>query len=432
MRMRVFWSSFVLLFAIGHGSIHAGNWPRFRGVNGSGVASGAAAPAVLDGSHQLWEVEIPGAGHGSPVVFGEKLFLLTSVPVTDSPTGPGGPKGKGKKNKGHSFEWVALCLNRETGEMVWEKHFASRSFKGHRFNSAASSTPAVDEDQVVFAWGTPDSLTVVSLYHDGEIHWERDLGTVTGGHGFGGSPILYDGLVVLNNDQENQKGNLIALDANTGFTKWIVPRHSKRISYSVPCVYEADGKEVLVFVNWTHGFTAVDPADGSVVAEQSVFNLEKNERAISSPIVSKGIVIGTCGFTNYPRHCVAMKLEGGVWQEVWRVEKNLPHIPSVIAVGDYTFLIEDSGIGTCVETESGKELWKKRIPGVEGEVFGSPVSDGVNLFFADVSGNVHVIAASDEFQPVAMNRLGELCRTTPAIVDGTIYVRTETKLRAFR
>lgn len=421
-----------MLCGIGPGFSHAESWPRFRGLNGSGVASGQSAPTVLDESTLQWDVDIPGVGHGSPVVWGDKLFLLTSVPAVDSTTGPGGgPKGKGKK-KGHAFEWVTLCLNRETGETIWKQHFAPRSFKGHRFNSAASSTPAVDEDQVVFAWGTPDSLTVVSLSHDGEISWEQDLGTVTGGHGFGGSPILYKDLVVLNNDQENEKGNLIALDANTGETKWIVPRHSKRISYSVPCVYEVDGKEVLVFVNWTHGFTAIDPADGAVVAEKSVFNLETNERAISSPIVSKGIVIGTCGFTGYPRHCVAMKLEGGEWNEVWRVEKNLPHIPSVIAVGDYTFLIEDSGIGTCVETETGKELWKKRLPGVEGEVFGSPVSDGVNLFFADVSGNVHVIAASSEFQPIAANRLGELCRMTPAIVEGTIYVRTETKLRAYR
>lgn len=416
----------------GLGLVHADNWPRFRGINGSGVATGKAAPASLNASTQAWSRDLPGSGHGSPVIWQDRIYLLSAVEDDGSAPSVGGPKGGKVGRKGEEFQWVTLCLNRETGETIWERRFDHRAFKGHRFNSAASSTPAVDDDQVVFAWGTPDQLSVVSLSHGGDVQWKVDLGPVSGGHGFAGSPILYKDLVVLNNDQEHEKGNLLALDANTGQTRWVVPRHSKRISYSVPCVYDADGKELLVFVNWQHGFTAIDPANGAVVAEQSVFNTDKNERAISSPIVSQGIVIGTCGFTNYPRHCVAVKLEEGQWVEQWRIEKNLPHIPSVIAVGDYTFLIEDSGIGTCVDTKTGKEIWKKRIPGVEGEVFGSPVSDGVNLFFADVSGNVHVITASSEFRPISTNPLGELCRSTPAIVDGTIYVRTETKLFAFR
>ncbi|MDF1658422.1 MAG: PQQ-binding-like beta-propeller repeat protein [Verrucomicrobiales bacterium] len=403
------------------------HWPRFRGPNGSGVSIKGAVPTALEADTALWKVEVPGLGHGSPVVFGDRLFLLSAVLVeTDQNS------AKGKKKGPAPYQWLALCLDRETGETLWSKTFEQGKFKGHRFNSAATSTPSVDAERVVFAWGTADQLTVVSLSHEGELQWESDLGPVVGGHGFGGSPMLHGGLVVINNDQEKQNGNLLALNAATGEIAWKVERRSERISYSVPCLYEVDGNEYLVFTNWQHGFTAIDPADGSVVDEKSVFYLETNERAISSPIVTQGLVIGTCGFTANPKHCVAMKMIDGKWEEVWRVERSVPHIPSVIAVRDHTFLIDDSGIATCVETATGKSLWMKRIPGVEGPVMGSPVSDGTNIFFADESGNLHVLAASPEFAPIAVNRLGELCRTTPALVDGTIYVRTEKTLWAFR
>lgn len=431
--------SFAALSFLGSSAVRAGSdWPRFRGPNGSGVAEGAEVPTQLGPATQAWSVEIPGTGHGSPVLFGDRIFLLgaeageTAAPPAGAGKGKAKGKGKGKGGGAKPYRWLALCLDRKTGETLWAKRFDQRVFKGHRFNSAASSTPAVDADRVVFSWGTADQLTVVSLSHEGEIQWQEDLGPVVGGHGFGGSPILYRDLVVINNDQEKRNGSLLALDAATGEVRWTVDRRSERISYSVPCVYEADGKEWLVFTNWQHGFTAIDPVDGSVHAEKSVFYLETNERAISSPVVAKGLVIGTCGFTANPKHCVAMRLSGGEWEEVWRIERSVPHIPSVIAVGDHTYLIDDAGIGTCVETATGKEVWRERIPGVEGSVFGSPVSDGKNLFFADESGNVHVVAASPEFNPVATNRLGELCRTTPAIAGGTIYVRTETRLGAWK
>ncbi len=425
-------ASLLLVASIILCSTVSADWLRFRGPNGSGVASEASLPVKLGTENQLWSVEIPGQGHGSPVVSNGRIYLLSAVAGEEAKT-PAKGKKKAKKGKpAVPYQWVALCLDAETGETVWSKSFSQRKFKGHKFNSAASSTAAIDEDQVIFAWGPAEQLTVVSLSLNGEFQWESDLGPVVGGHGFGGSPILVGDRVILNNDQEKKNGNLLALNAKTGKVEWTVERRSERISYSVPCVYEVDGKSLLVFTNWQHGFTAIDPATGEVVADKSVFYLETNERAISSPIVTQGLVIGTCGFTANPKHCVAMKMEGGKWEEVWRIERNVPHIPSVVAVGEYAYLIDDSGIGTCVEAKTGREIWKQRLPGVEGAIFGSPVSDGENIFFADESGNVHVIAASPEFESRGMNRTGEICRTTPAIANNTIYVRTASKLSAWR
>ena len=411
------------------------DWPRLHGNNGSGVSTaGGELPVNWESSNFQWQTEIPGTGHGSPTIWGDRIFLLSAVASASEKKAA--PAGKKKKSKGKSatpYSWLALCLDKNSGKMLWKKEFPQRAFKGHKFNSAASSTPAADSDRVVFTWGTADALTMVALSHEGEELWSTDLGPVVGGHGYGGSPILYKGLVVLNNDQEKQNGNLLAVDAKTGGIKWTVERKSERISYSVPCIYPTPDGDRLIFTNWQHGFTAIDPNSGKVIADKSVFNTDTNERAISSPLMAgDDLVIGTCGFTANPKHCVAMRLNGNEWEEVWRIERNVPHIPSLVVVNEMAFLIDDSGIGTCVDALSGEEFWKERIPGVEGKIFGSPVSDGKNIFFADESGNIHVVAATKEFAHLATNALGETCKTTPAISGGTIFVRTATKLHAVK
>ncbi|MCB1203488.1 MAG: PQQ-binding-like beta-propeller repeat protein, partial [Verrucomicrobiae bacterium] len=321
--------------------------------------------------------------------------------------------------------WMPLCLDTKDGSLIWKAELSGGDFSGHRFNSPASTTPAVDGKRVVFTWGTAERLTMAAFDHAGKQLWVSDLGPVSGGHGFGASPLLLGDLVILNNDQENEKGNLLAVDANTGAVKWTVPRHSKRISYSVPCVVKRGGRDLLVFTNWQHGFTVIDPADGSVVSEKSVFNLQTNERAISSPVAWRDLVIGTCGFTANPKHCVAMRIDdAGQLSEAWRVDRNAPHIPSVLVVGDQCYLWDDAGIVTCLDAASGKELWKGRVPGVEGPCMGSPVSDGKSIFCADESGNVHAIAVGDSLRSLGKNALGDLCRSTPAFGDGALFVRT--------
>jgi outer membrane protein assembly factor BamB len=423
-------SAVSLLFSAA--AAQAENWPRFHGPNGSGVAVETKVPAVWADSNFRWRVDIPGVGHGSPVVWGEKVFVLSATGAA--------PKQKGKKKSPvaaapagakEDQRWMPLCLSTKDGSVLWKAEISGDSFSGHRFNSPASTTPAVDDKRVVFTWGTAEKLTMIAFSHAGEKLWESDLGPIKGGHGFAASPMLFGDLVILNNDQEDEMGNLLAVDANTGVVKWTVKRHSQRISYSVPCVISHGGRELLVFTNWQHGFSVIDPADGSVVAEKSVFTLDTNERAISSPVVYRDLVIGTCGFTANPKHCVAMRLTAdNELEEVWRVERNAPHIPSVVVVGDRCYLWDDAGIITCVEAATGKELWKGRLPGVEGPCMGSPVSDGERIFCADESGNIHVIAVGDELKPLAKNVLGDLCRTTPAFGDGALFVRTAGKLVA--
>jgi outer membrane protein assembly factor BamB len=429
---------FLIIFTLGlmvH-SATADNWPRFRGPNGSGVVEDVKLPAEWGDANYRWKIDLPGIGHGSPVVWGDRIFLLAASEPPARPSKKKGKKAVAKKPKSAApvkpQSWVPICVSAKDGAVLWKQEITAvdQKHKGHRFNSPASTTPAVDEKRVVFTWGTPEKLTMAAFSHEGKKLWQSDLGPISGGHGFAASPMLLGDLVILNNDQEKGGGNLLALDANTGKVKWTVERRSQRISYSVPCVFESEGRQLLAFVNWQHGFTIIDPKDGSVVAEKSVFNTETNERAISSPVVYKDLIIGTCGFTANPKHCVALRLKDGELEEVWRIERNVPHIPSLVVVGDNAYLWDDSGIVTCVKAASGEEIWKARVPGVEGSCFGSPVSDGEKIFCSDESGNINVIAVANELKHLATNRLGELCRTTPAIGDGAIFVRTYGKLIA--
>lgn len=390
-------------------SLHAQEWTRFRGPNGSGMSQ-TSIPAKWTSSNRAWKAKLPGVGHGSPVVWGSRVFLLCGDEA--------------------SFARTPVCVNASDGSIAWKRDIAAAKHKHHRFNSVASTTPAVDRDLVVFSWGTTERLTLAAFDHSGTPLWESDLGPVKGGHGFGASPVIYRNLVVINNDQDGDS-SLIAVDRQTGKVAWEISRKSERLTYSSPVVFRSPaGREELIFTNWRHGITGVDPKTGSVVWEKSVFNQQKKERAIGSPIVAGDLIIGSCGFVQNPKHIVALRPDasGGV-DEVWRIERSVPHIPTPIAVGKYIFLWNDQGIVTCAEKNTGKVIWNERV---SSDTFGSPVCAKDKIFSIDKNGVVTVIAPTDKLVKLAENDLDELCHTTPAISGGTMYVRTYENLIAIR
>jgi outer membrane protein assembly factor BamB len=379
-------------------------WSRFRGPNGAGY-SDTEIPAEWGAEQFKWTMELPAVGHGSPVVSGTRIYVLCG----DEATG----------------DRIPVCIDAKDGSVIWQQRINDAVNKHHKFNAIASTTPALDTEHAYFSWGTKENLTVAAFTLAGEPVWTEKLGPVNGGHGFGASPMVYKGLVVINKDQE-ETGEWIALDAETGAVRWRLPRKSQRISYSTACVY----KEHLVLNNWQHGLTGVDPLTGKVIWEKSVYDTSTNERAISSPVVAGDLVLATCGFTKNPKHCVALRPgENGVVEEVWRIERTVPHIPCLLVHKDWVFLWEDNGIVSCVEHQTGKTLWKERV---SGNYFGSPVCAKDKIFCIDKAGTVSVIAASDTFEMLATNELEELCRSTPAIANGEMYVRTYSRLMAIR
>ena len=388
------------------------NWPRFRGPNGSG-GSDSSIPSKWDDSSYRWSVKLDENGHGSPSVWGKRIFLNSSA-----------DKGKTRK---------VICIDSETGKTNWSRSYSSKTHKTHRFNSFASSTPALDDSHVYSVWGHATELMVTAHNHSGDLIWEKDLGGVNGGHGFAVSPIVFEDLLIVPNDQEKGGGAHYALDCKNGKIKWKVPRESKRLTYSTPCIFTPpNGRHELIFTNWWLGFTSMEPRTGKKLWELSVFGRPHSERAISSPIVAGDLVLGVCGFTTLDKHLVAIRpasvSKNGKAEEVWRLEDTMPHIPSPLVSGNRLYLWADNGVITCVRPHNGKLVWKARLEGVRDTFFGSPVRAGNKIFCVSAHGQVVVISDSEKFEQLGVTDLGEICRSTPALANGDLYLRTAEQL----
>ena len=390
----------------------AENWPRFRGNNGDGY-SDQKIPPVWNESDYRWSLPLKESGHGSPVVWNQRVFLNSSA----------------KKGNTRSV----ICVNSSSGSVEWSRNYVSKTHKTHRFNSFASSTPAVDSRHVYSVWGHSTELMVSAHNHQGELIWEKDLGGVKGGHGFGVSPIVHGDLLIVPNDQEKGGGALYGLDSSTGEIRWKVPRASKRLTYSTPCTFtSAKGKTELIFTNWWLGFTSLEPKTGKQLWELSVFGRPHSERAISSPIVAGDLVLGVCGFTTLDKHLVAIRpasvSKDGKAREIWRMEETMPHIPTPLLSKNRLYLWADNGVITCLRPQTGEKIWKARIEGVKDTFFGSPVLAGNTIFCVSAYGQVVAIADRDEFNQLGVTDLSVVCRSTPALANGDLYLRTADSL----
>ena len=327
-------------------------WTRFRGPNGSGIGE-AKVPNTWTDKDFLWKISLPGIGNSSPVVWGDKVFVTA------------GDNKTGKR--------IILCIAADSGKTLWQKEYDASTYKMHKRNTVATSTPAVDADRLYVAWGTPEKVTMMALDHNGQEKWKTDLGTFRGGHGFGTSPTRFEDLVILPLDQDGT-GVLFALEAATGKVRWKVSRdfaaggEKNSATYITPCIYQPQGKPAeLIFTNWKHGITSIDPKDGKVNWEISVFNTKVNqERAIASPLIAGDLIIGTCGFTNDPKHCVAIRPPANKDdkpKEVWRLEKAVSYLPTPVVKGDRLYQCSEKGIASCLDVKTGKVIWQERVEG---------------------------------------------------------------------
>lgn len=390
----------------------AQEWSRFRGPNGSGVSSATTVPTRWTEEDYNWRVDLPGVGHSSPVLWGQKLFVTW------------GDEDNGSR--------VVACYDASSGEQKWTRTFPATTHRKHKLNSFASPTPVVDADQVYIAWGTPDEIVLLALTHDGQSVWRRNLGKFRAGHGFGVSPILYADTLVL--PIEHQDSVWTALDKNTGQDRWRVARNSK-LHYATPCIFSSPGqREELIFTNWEHGICGADPANGTINWSLNVFDKGHIESSIASPIVVGDLVIGVCGYLGYGYETVAVRPPSGdrageniAEQDsvVWRITRGAPLCPTPVAKDNLLFLWSDGGIVTCVEVSSGKVHWQKRVG---SNYYSSPVCVADHLYNLSVDGDCVVIKASADYELVARNDLGEGSHSTPAVANGTMYLRTFTQL----
>jgi outer membrane protein assembly factor BamB len=410
----------------------AENWPQWRGPGGQGISSEPGIPTDWQPDRNiLWKVPVP-AGHSSPAVWGDRLFVTAAVEGAAIP---------GQKAVEHTMEgkpWIhpdsvaadlkhtfkVLALDAKTGKTIWER----TAYEGpvhdarHRASSFAGPTPATD-GRMVFAYFGPEGLYAYDA--NGTLAWKAVEKFPTLGLGAGTSPVLYQNLVIVQRDEDNgERSVILAYDKRTGKEVWRTKR-DVQISWATPVLVDTGTRTELV-TNATEFVIAYDPATGKELWRSK--GVESN--AIHTPLVGHGLVIVTAG---YPEKKVIALRPGDVppsQRVAWEYAKGTGYVISNILYGDYLYLITDNGIVTCLDPKTGAIKYEGgRVP-VPSRFTGSPVAFGGYVALTSQDGDTFLLKAGPEHQVVRTNAVGEPVMSSPAIANGHIYIRAQKHLFA--
>lgn len=376
-------------------------WTRFRGPNGTGIGKAPDLPVRFTEADFRWKVKLPEAGHSSPVLWGEKIFLTCSP-------------ARGTQRQ-------VVCLRAGDGAILWTRKDTFSPYRQNRLNSFAASTPAVDAERVYLSWVSGSDYIVLALDHAGKLVWRRTLGDFKAKHGAGASPAVYEGVVLAGNTHRGQQSALFGLDAKTGKTLWKHDCKSGPTSYITPMIYQGTGgKAEAVFVSSSHGVTSVDPRTGKVLWEAGgPFRL----KSVASPVLAGGLIFVSAGQGGSARESAAVRppKAGGKVEVAYRLGRFVPYVPTPIAVDGLLYVPSDRARLTCVDPATGKTLWEHRMSGIQ---YPSPVSVGGRIYCINTKGEVTVLAAGRTAKVLATFTLPEGTHATPAIAHGRMYIRT--------
>lgn len=378
----------------------AGNeeWSGWRGPRHDGTSLETGFPLKWSATENVaWKVAVPGKGHSSPVVWGDRLFLTTCIE--------------------DSGDRKLICYDRKDGKQLWEKVVVTVPLeRKHNLNSFASSTPVTDGKRVWVAFLEDQRFQIFCYDLDGALLWKKSPGEFHSVHGFCSSPILYKDLIIFNGDQD-AVAYIVALDQATGAERWRADRPNRTRSYVPPVIFEAGGKTQLV-LSGSKCVASYDPDTG----KQLWLIDGPTEQFVASMVYADGVFFITGGFPQY--HVLGLSPEGTIlWRD--KGQEICSYVPSPVAWDKYFFIASDVGTATCFEAKTGKRMWKEKL---SRHVSASPVAAGGYLYFPDDKGVTHVLKAGPEFEKVASNELGEECYASPALAQGRIYLRTAKSL----
>jgi outer membrane protein assembly factor BamB len=384
-------------------------WTRFRGPNGQGISDAETIPVKWTEKDYNWKINLPGGGHSSPVLWGEKLFITS-----------------GDQKTTHS---IIIALNALDGAVLWQKEYTLSKYRPNKLNSFASATPAVDANNVYVLFTSPEETILAALNHEGTEIWKHNFEGMHCQHGAGSSPIVVNDMVVFTHENESDgtdgKSAWIAVNRKTGQTKWALERKtSSKTSYSTPSIYSSKtGGSQLIFTSFAHGMTGVDPNTGTVSWEvDSAFI----SRVVSSPVIADGLLIGTCGDYGVGKRLIAIRpgtSDKSVRPtEAYKIENSsMPYVPTSLAKDGLLFTFHDRGDVSCLRSATGERLWQEKPA---GRFFGSPVWADGKLYCITTDGDLVVVRAAETYELLAINPLRETSHSTPAISGGRMYLRT--------
>ena len=377
----------------------AGFWPGWRGPRGDGTCLEPDIPVNWDPVSALWKTEIPGEGHASPIVWGDRVCTATALPATQ--------------------ERVLVCLDRASGKVLWQRTVVQGPLeKINKENSYASGTPVTDGERVYVAFRVGDDIVVAA--HDlasGKPLWLVRPGTHTGEWGFSNEPVLFKDKVIVDGDSKGDSF-LVALSRADGKVIWRVKRTHQGISYSAPLIREVAGRTQLIQCG-DRCVTSFDPNTG-----QQLWTVDgPSEEFVATPVYSAraGLVFVSSSWPKQVLLAIRPDGSGDVTQThvAWRDHKGAPYVPSLIVAGDFLLSVNPAGVAFCYEAATGKVFWQEKLE----RHHASPVLVGGLVFFINDDGQVNVVKPGTTFERVGQYELGEPCYASPAISDGQVFLR---------
>ncbi len=419
------------------------NWPQWRGPTGNGTAPGSKPPVRWDENTNIeWKTAIPGEGHSSPVIWGDKIFLMTAVsqpvPASEQPDAggsdePRSDRGPGRRGSGGPrggfgggapdivLTFQTMCLDRDSGAVLWtRKGQTSKPNEGkHRTNSFCSGSPVTDGGVVISNFS---SYGIFCYDMDGKLLWEKDLGDMRTRNGFGegSSPALHgDTLFILWDTEEDSW--LYALDRLTGDEKWKVAREEKT-GWTTPYVVTHNGVTQVV-VNASNKVRSYDAASGRLVWECG----GQTTNAIPSVVSDGETVYAMSGY----RGNTAMAIELGASGDLdgsdhirWQLNRGTPYVPSPLLFNGLLFFCKgNDAFFTCADARTGEVYFsEERLPEISG-VYASPVEAGGRIYLCGQNGVTVVMDAGKKLELITANKLDEPINASPAVSGNRLYIR---------
>lgn len=409
------------------------SWAQWRGPLGTGVAPDGNPPIRWSESQNVrWKTPLPGLGHSTPIVWGDRIFVTTAIPTgerihDDHAHAHSAHGAHDNLSPDRKMDFVVIALDRGDGSIIWRKTvLTERPHEStHETGSWASPSPVTDGERVIASFG---SRGIFCLDMKGELLWQLDLGDMhtLHGHGEGSSPALHGHVLVVNWDHDADSF-VAGIDARTGVPIWRTPRH-ETTSWSSPLIVEVDGKPQAI-VSATNRVRGYDLSDGHVIWECG--GLSGN--VVATPVAANGMVFAANSYET--REMLGIRLSGsrgditGTDAVVWTRHRHTPYVPSPLLMNDtLCFLRHYQGILTCVDAATGDTRFgPERLPGVDN-VFASLVGAKDRIYISDRDGTTGVIQVGSTLSMIAQNQLDDSFSASPVIVGRDLLLRGERHL----
>ena len=378
--------------------LHAENWPGFRGPRGDGTSLETGLPLHWSTTENVaWKAAIPGRGHASPVVWGDRIFLVTALEERQ--------------------ERVLLCLDRRNGKLLWQRVALTVPLEHiHEKNSYASSTPLTDGERVYVTFLDRDEMFVAAYDFQGKQLWAVRPGKFTSVHGYSSNPILYKNTIIVNGDHDGD-GYLVALDRRTGATVWKTPRPNNTRSYCTPLIRAVNGVPHMMMTG-SKCTASYNPENGKL---QWIID-GPTEQFVAAPVYNGKYLFITAGFPE--RHVLAIRPDGtgNVTNTniVWRTRRDASYVPSPLLIDDHLLVVNEGGFLTCFVPDTGEILWTERLG---GGCWASPVTASGLAYIVSEQGVTYVVKPGKTCERLAANEIGEPVMASPVISQGQIFLR---------